>query len=568
MGKIKILEEKLIDKIAAGEVIERPVSIVKELVENSLDANASSIDIDISEGGKKSIKVSDDGEGMDRDDLILAFDRHATSKIFKEKDLYSITTMGFRGEAIPSISSVSLMTLRSGTKLNKPASEISVHGGTISKVNEVAPLKGTIATVNSLFYNTPARRKFLKSAKTEYSHIVTWVQNISLSYFSKKFSLTSDRKLVFNYSPVPTRKDRISQIFGVDFAREMIAFKDQERDFSVEGFISRKERARKNRSAQRFYVNGRLVKDRFLSHATWIAYKDFFQSSHPILFLFITISSSLIDVNVHPSKMEVRFNDSFKIQIENLLQNSIRSAFKKPLEIPSMAEFSSQPVQMDRGTSDLTFESKYPHEGILDRSLQASISEQGFDQFRIIGQHKDTFIIASESDNVLIVDQHIAHERILFEELEKQMKEGGIKKQKLIFPLTVECSPEESAWLDSNIENLKKIGVMLEPFGKNNYKVEEVPAILPIDSIMKMIKEMATEFSSPPYPGKEEISKLMASIACHSAVKSGSKLDHAKMEYILRSLFLSSNPYYCPHGRPIMLKIESSELKKRFQRSF
>lgn len=565
MGKIKILEERLIDKIAAGEVVERPASVVKELIENSIDSNASSIEIVVSEGGKKSIRVSDDGEGMDKDDLILAFDRHATSKIFKENDLFSITTMGFRGEAVPSIASVSSMQLRSGITFKAPGNEISVHGGTISKVHEVAPLKGTIATIHSLFYNTPARRKFLKSEKTELSHIVTWVQNSALSFCNKRFRLNSYLRVIFNLSPVQKRIDRISQIFGVELARKLIRFDGQGKDFSIEGYLSKPGEGLRNRSSQRFFVNGRPVKDRLLSRSTWQAYKEFFPATHPVLFLFMSINPSLIDVNVHPTKMEIRFFHPFIIQ--DVLQHAIRSAVLKTPEIPSMTIVSSKPDQNEMPTERPSVEAEYHQKQFVEPSSHISLAEQDFDRFQIIGQHKDTFIIASEKEDLVIIDQHIAHERVLFDEIKRQIEGGGVQKQKLIFPLTVECAPAESAWLDSNRKMLERTGIHLEHFGKHTYKVENVPSILPIDSVAEMIKEMASEPSSTS-PPEEEVSRIAATLACHSAIKSGSKLDHAKMEYILKLLLQSSNPYYCPHGRPIMMRIDSSTLKKKFQRSF
>jgi DNA mismatch repair protein MutL len=567
MGRIKILEERLIDKIAAGEVVERPASVVKELIENSIDARASSIEVDISEGGKKSIKVSDDGEGMDRDDLILAFDRYATSKIFKEKDLFSIKTMGFRGEALPSIASVSSMQIRSGTRLETPGNEIIIQGGIISKVNEVAPLKGTLAAVQSLFFNTPARRKFTRTEKTELSHIVTWVQNSALSFYEKRFRLSADDKLIFNFSPVRKRLERISQIFGVRLARQLIPFEKESEHFSIEAYISKPGEIRKDRSGQRFFVNGRLIKDRLLSIFTWSAYKEFFPSAHPLLFLFIDIDPSLIDVNVHPAKMEVRF---FQPQaVQDSIQQSLRTVYKKAVNIPPISTMPPSDEQKSLMTDQFSAEGEYQQQDqLLPPSTPLSLSESSTARFQLIGQHKDTFIIASEEGDLIIVDQHIAHERVLFDELRRQIQEGVIQKQKLIFPITMECSAAELAWLDTHIETLQKIGIQLVPFGKLTFKVEEVPSILPIDAVAQTILEMASEHSSSSEAEQEEFSKCIASLACHSAVKSGAKLEHSKMEYILKSLFQSSNPYYCPHGRPIMMKIESSELKKKFQRDF
>ncbi len=567
MGKIKILEEKLVDKIAAGEVVERPASVVKELVENSIDAHASFIEVDISDGGKKSIKVSDDGEGMSRDDLILAFDRHATSKIFIEKDLFSIRTMGFRGEALPTIASVSSMQVRSGTSFESLGNEIMIRGGTISKVSEVAPLRGTIATVHSLFFNTPARRKFLKSQKTELSHIVTWIQNSALSLYDKRFQFSADGKLIFNLTPVQKRLERISQVFGVQLARQIISFKKETDRYAIEGYISKPDEVRKDRSAQRFFVNGRLIRDRLLSLFTWSAYKEFFPSGHPLLFLFIRVNPSLIDVNVHPSKMEIRF---FHPQIiQDLIQQSIKSIYRRAPDIPSVTTVppagDQKPLALDQFAGEGAYEQQNQQS---QRSTPTILTEPSAARFQVIGQHKDTFIIASEEENLIIVDQHIAHERVLFDHLKRQVQGEGIQKQKLIFPIALECSPAELAWIDAHQKTLQKIGIQLVPFGKLTFKVEEVPAILPMDAVTQTILEMASEDSSSSGVEKEELSKCIASLACHSSVKSGAKLDHAKMEYILKSLFQSSNPYYCPHGRPIMMKIESTELKKKFQRDF
>lgn len=565
MGKIKILEEKLIDKIAAGEVVERPASVVKELVENSLDAQASSIEISVSDGGKRSIKVSDDGLGMDKDDLLLAFDRHATSKIFRERDLFALKTMGFRGEALPSIASVSSMRLRSGRNLKTPGNEILIQGGTISMVNEVAPLKGTMISVHSLFFNTPARRKFLKKEKTELSHIITWIQNSALSFFQKRFQFSVDGKSVFHLFPTQSRLERISQVFGGRAARMLNSFQDERDGLSIEGYISKPGENRKARSGQRFFVNGRFIRDRLLSHFTWSAYREYFPSGHPLIFLFISIDPSLIDVNVHPAKMEIRFFHPQHIQ--DSIQKAIRNSFEKASEIPTMATVPSDTRQKDLMADQLLLESEYPKDKSLLPPTPVSLSEPAIDRFQIIGQYNDTFIIACEKEDLIIVDQHIAHERVLFEKIKAQMQKGGIQKQKLIFPISFECSPAEFAWLEANRDPLQKVGIQYEPFGKHTLKVEEVPSILPVDSVVQMMKDMASEDAPSLSTEKEESSRYIATLACHAAVKAGEKLDYSRMEYILKALFQSSNPYYCPHGRPIVMKIESSEIRKRFQRN-
>ena len=570
MGKIRILEDRVIDKIAAGEIVERPASIVKELIENSIDAKATAIEIDIASGGKDRIRIMDDGEGMDRDDLVLAFERHATSKILNEDDLSSISTMGFRGEAIPSIASVSIMTVQSGTDQKKSGSEVHARGGEIVHVVEIQPCRGTTVEVKSIFFNTPARKKFLKSPDTELSHIIAVVQNFALSFHGIRFVLRSGKREILNLPPASTKIDRIAQLFGAAFSKRLYPFASSGGSFLIDGYISDITESRKNRTGQHFFINGRCIKDRIISSATLNAYRSYFVDSHPSLFLFLEVDPSMVDFNVHPAKLEVRFSDQQGIY--RMIQQSLLSCMSGSDVSQHVYAFSGKRSGEGR-VSEGAESGALPFSAFSQIAVTPDISTAmaqlgaAAKDWKIIGQHLDTYIIAGHGNDIFIIDQHIAHERVLYENLLKDAREGRIEKQKLMFPITMEVSPSEAAWIEENRDLIIKAAFVIECFGSGTVKIEEIPSHMRIDSAVSLVRDIASSHvHAEQRADDDELSKLISSLACHSAVRAGEKLAPAKMEFILESLFRCSNPHVCPHGRPIFMLLESSELARHFKR--
>ncbi len=570
MAKIKILENNLIDKIAAGEIIDRPSSVVKELIENSLDAHATSIEVEVAAGGLEKILVKDDGDGMEREDLILAFERHATSKISTEEDLFSLVTLGFRGEAIPSIASVSIMILRSGIGFDRPGHEVRAKGGRITKVSEIQPCKGTAAEINSIFFNTPARKKFMRSSATELSHIVDSVQSFALCFHNIRFSLKTEKRDILMFPPVQKKIDRIVQMYGTTFLKNLVPFSASYESINIEGYVTDLKESRKNRSGQYLFINGRSIRDRILSSATLNAYREYFQGAHPYLFLFIHIDPSYADFNVHPSKLEVRFRD--QRDVYRKVRETIRAAFvgSKSVTRDEFATFKGErdlmPVQ-NRKPAAPSFSSV---ESATLPPLQVDVREKdmkaGYDEWNIIGQHRDTYILASRNDDLFLIDQHIAHERVLFEDFFEIALSTSIERQRLMFPLTVEMPPSEAQWIQVNKEILSKIGLIIESFGPTTIKIEEIPSHMRIDSAVDLVREIGSSQDESIREEREELKRLISSLACHSAVKAGERLPGAKMEFIVEALFRCTNPHFCPHGRPIFMRIQSDVISKHFRR--
>ncbi len=570
MATIKILEDSLIDKIAAGEVVERPSSVVKELIENALDAHAASIEVEIAGGGLEKMLVKDDGDGMEREDLILAFERHATSKISTEEDLFSLSTLGFRGEAIPSIASVSIMILRSGIGFDRPGHEVRARGGRITKVSEVQPCTGTTAEVNSIFFNTPARKKFMRSTETELSHIIDTIQRFALCFQKVRFILKTEKREVLNLPPVETKIDRIAQIYGTPFLKSLVPFSASYESIDIEGYISDLKESRNNRSGQHIFINRRFIRDRMLSSATSSAYKEYFHGAHPYLFLFIQVDPSRVDFNVHPAKLEVRFSD--QRDVFRRVRETIRTAFAGSHSVmrdisPSFKEERSMMPDENRETPVLPL----PHFRSMtisptERNVREKGKDTGYGEWHIIGQHRDTYILAARNDDIFLIDQHIAHERILFEDFFSAGLSASIERQRLMFPLTLEMAASEAQWMQTNRDILIKIGLIIENFGPTTIKIEEIPSHMRIDSAVDLVRELGSSLRESVREEGEELKRLISSLACHSAVKAGERLPGAKMEFIVETLFQCVNPHFCPHGRPIFMRIQADDISRHFKR--
>ncbi len=596
MSKIKILSEDVANKIAAGEVIERPSSAVKELIENSIDAGAQRITIILQAGGKRLIMVNDNGKGMDHDDLLLAFERHATSKITSAEDLAAINTLGFRGEALPSIGSVSRLSIRSNTDYSQPGTNIRIVSGVIKSVNECAMNQGTSIAVRDLFFNVPARKKFLKSTETELAHIMDRIIPYALAHPEIHFSCHHNREILAAPA-VKSLKERIFQIYGRSILEGLLELQ-REKDFlRLKGFISKRDYHRSSSNMQFIFVNNRMIRDRIISHAIREAYQTTIpKGRYPIIFLFLELPAEMVDVNVHPTKIEVRFqqqgviHDIVRDSIINLLQKERTTTLFKTEEgrekKPSGKEDDylariRQRTEKSLGRA-LWQPGMVPPAGDKAPQQQAAPAVEhkiapvkkgeerlGMEGAVVLGQHKNSYIVAVDEEGVLIVDQHAAHERMLYEELMAKLQQGSIERQIALMPLMLEVDPAEGILLEEHAAELEKVGFVIEPFGKNTFAVKEIPALLVDRDIEPVVREIISGLKEEvkDYQKEKIFHTLITSIACHSAIKAHDPLTMEKMQYLLDELRIRNTPLTCPHGRPIVLRIPDKDIEKNFLRS-
>ena len=666
MGRIRILPDQVANKIAAGEVVERPASVVKELLENSLDAGATEVRVEVESGGRRLIRIADDGCGMLRDDALLAFERHATSKLRDVKDLLSISTLGFRGEALPSIGSVSRLLMETRAEEETTGTEIEIAGGKMLRCEEAALGRGTAITVRDLFYNVPARRKFLRTEQTELAHIASLVTHYSLAHPAKTFRLTSGPAELLSVTPVATLKERVYQVFGSQALDELVEIGEREKElfapapsvppsqaiseyrsepdepptrtFRLTGFFSRPQVQKGNRNSIFIFVNGRLIRDRLLLHALSSAYHNLMPASaYPFALLFLECAPEEVDVNVHPSKTEVRFrhgsfvHDFVRDTIrERLMESrpaptfSVGQGASPPAAQPAAAlpysefsqmienqagqpslpvqdapedrpgslshsaplpdftlrpaagpaprlDFSAEPLEISPGpppsgklSRNLDRHGEFPPEAIPPPEMSLSV----LSDLRPLGQIHESFIIAAGRDGLWIVDQHVAHERILFEQVMKQRAAGRVEMQRLLMPLIVQLTPEQQIDYARIADELHASGFETEPFGNRTIAVKAAPAAVSgsdLEKILFEILEIAeTELRNV---SLEDLRRgICASIACRAAIKINTRLDAAKMEWLLRALAATDCPMSCPHGRPIALHYSTREILKAFHR--
>ena len=624
MGRIRILSDDVANKIAAGEVVERPASVVKELLENSLDAGASHLRIEVESGGRRLIRVTDDGCGMLRDDAMLAFERHATSKLSSAKDLLSISTLGFRGEALPSIGSVSRLLLETRAPEEATGARVEVAGGKMLRSEEAALAPGTQVTVRDLFYNVPARKKFLRSEQTELAHIASLVTHYSLASPDRTFLLFSDAKELLNVTPVEKLRDRVYQVFGSQTLDELVDLgvrrhETGESVYALRGFVSRPQVQKLNRNSIFLFVNRRLIRDRLLLHAITTAYHNLIPpGSYPFALLFLECDAGEVDVNVHPSKTEVRFRE--QSLVHDFVRDALRQALveSKPVSViplPARAqpaagmpysEFSQrvedqswQPSVARPATEALpefTLRGPQPPAARFDFSeppvadeeappLKAPIPEThgGFPpelvpdlsqsltalaDLRPLGQIHESFIVAAGRDGIWIIDQHVAHERILFEKILKQRAAGRVETQRLLMPLVLQLTPAQQADYDRIAEELEAIGFETEPFGQRTIAVKAAPAGIAAPDIERVIFEILeiAERELRRVSLDDLRRGIAASIACRAAIKVNMRLDQGKMEWLLQTLAATDCPMSCPHGRPIALRYSLRDILKGFHR--
>ncbi|MDP8989128.1 MAG: DNA mismatch repair endonuclease MutL [Acidobacteriota bacterium] len=626
MGRIRVLSDNVANKIAAGEVVERPASVVKELLENSLDAGATEFRLEVEAGGRRLIRLADNGMGMMRDDALLAFERHATSKLSDVKDLLSIATLGFRGEALPSIASVSRLMLETRAREEAVGTTVELAGGKILRCEDAALAGGTIIAVRDLFYNVPARKKFLRTEQTEIAHVASLITHYSLAHPDKSFLLRHNNSDLLDVTPVGTLRERVYQVFGSQVLEDLIDLGDQSRAFPLpaddeqggprrfrlRGFVSGPQVQRLNRNSIYLFVNGRLIRDRLLLHALSSAYHNLMPPAcYPFALLFLDCDLEEVDVNVHPSKTEVRFRhgslahdflrdtvrdalmaqrpasripspaqpaaimpySEFTQRVENMTFPAVAEpesasalpefALHRPPSPPPRFDFADAPADGRHMAVPDTHGPLFPG-GVLPEheSLDA------LKDLRPLGQIHDSFIIAAGRDGLWIIDQHVAHERILFEQVLAARGRNAVETQGLLMPLIIQLTPAQQLEYARIAEELNALGFDTEPFGNRTVAVKSAPAGIGASDVEKVIFEIL-EISERELR-KASIDDLRrgmaASIACRAAIKINMKLEPAKMDWLLRALAATSSPMSCPHGRPIALRYSTRDILKSFHR--
>ncbi|ERM91169.1 DNA mismatch repair protein MutL [Caldanaerobacter subterraneus subsp. yonseiensis KB-1] len=588
MNKIHLLDEKTVNKIAAGEVVERPASIVKELVENSIDAGSKNITVEILDGGIPYIKVTDDGCGMNEIDAVLAFERHATSKIKSDEDLFNITTLGFRGEALASIAAVSKVVLQTKEENETFGTRLVVEGGKILEKTRCGCQKGTSVEVKDVFFNTPARRKFLKRPSTEAMYVTEVVTRLCLSNPGISFKYVKDKKVQFITSGNGSIEDVILRLFGKEVHSALIFSEFAAEDLKVKAFATKNFLNYSNRNMQFFYVNGRYVKNKTLSAAVDEAFKTYVPSDrYPGVFLYLEINPRFIDVNIHPSKLEVKFSDDRRI-FESVYR-TIREALRESNLIPEVklekhlkneegqigeqVKLSLPLFEVKEKTDDgaIFVREEVKTEEKIDKAPKhesSSDSERNvkrLSDIRIVGTLFSTYVIVEKGDVFYIIDQHAAHERILYEKLVSQYER--VESRQVTLPIVVELQPGDMEVVSQERELLYKLGYVFEEFGNNSVVLREVPVILGQPEAKKLFVEIVErlrdkDFSSKVSFKEEEI----ATMACKAAVKAMDTLSENEIYKLFEDLKIVENPYTCPHGRPVIISMTKTQLEKMFKR--
>jgi DNA mismatch repair protein MutL len=677
MGRIHVLPEHVANKIAAGEVVERPASVVKELLENALDAGATRIKINVEAGGKKVIQITDNGCGMVRDDAMLAFERHATSKIKDAEDLLSVATLGFRGEALPSIASVSRLHLETRAGEASAGTILEINGGKMARVEEAGLPEGTSITVRDLFFNTPARKKFLKAESTELSHIASLVTHYALAHPEKHFELHSATNAMLVAPPVAGYSERVYQVFGKETLDQLIPLaavqplvhvglpqpppwrrKEKEDDnedaaspadpgeMRLHGFVSKPEIQKLNRNSIFVFVNGRLIRDRLIQHGLTEAYRNIIPPTvYPVVLLFLELPPGEVDVNVHPSKTEVRFRQPSLMH--DFIRDTVRAALMKarpapqftteihahatagsgltpgarewepPSDLTSVPGVSARPqyepisgfalqaptappisarfqfeggiaveanaaIPVARGLETRFTQAipeTIPDNGCapaLDVSRNAGSEDASAEDstlaalstLRPLGQIRNSFILAVNEDGLWIVDQHVAHERVLFERILRQRSAQKVESQRLLMPIVLELSPAQQAVFAEIADELQHNGFEAEPFGARSVAVKVAPAGVDAAAVEHMLHELLDKISREEQSlNLEKIrARIAASIACHAAIKVNMPLEQNKMDWLLTELAKTDHPMSCPHGRPVVLRYSVKDIQKAFKR--
>jgi DNA mismatch repair protein MutL len=597
MGRITKLPDDLANQIAAGEVVERPASVVKELVENAIDAKATRITITVEYGGKKLIRVEDDGIGMDPDDARLCLERHATSKIKRADDLGAIVTLGFRGEALPSMASVSHFRLRTRARGSDSGTEIRVNAGIIESIVESGGPEGTLVEVADVFYNLPARRKFLKSDAAEAAQVSRFVTQLALCYPEVGFTLISTGRKVLSVPPVKSLSDRLYQLYGD--RQDLVAVDREFGGLRLHGFIAALAEQGPVRGPQHVFVNRRIVKDRTIAHAILDSYSVATNKERsPEVHLFLEVPPDRVDVNVHPTKAEVRFREQSMVHqmVRHALGDALGKGPAPELTLRTSDVLPGRPLQpsIPGALAGASFTSRWappgpaptynpipryePPAGLeaaiastvasTEAAPVASATPSTVRPMIALGQFRDTFIIAMDDEGLCIIDQHVAHERVLFERIMQRLTTENLESQGMLVPMVLELPAAERNALIGRAEALAKFGFEVEDFGGDSIKVTAMPALLPRDECEAALRALADDLEGLDRGLRleESIKQIAATTACHAAVKANYPLTLEKMHHILEELRATAYSTVCPHGRPVMLRITRREIEKNFDR--
>ncbi|MCU7798250.1 MAG: DNA mismatch repair endonuclease MutL [Candidatus Thiodiazotropha sp. (ex Myrtea spinifera)] len=597
---IRRLPNQLVNQIAAGEVVERPASVVKELIENSLDAGARRIEIEIEQGGTKLIKVRDDGVGISSQELVLALSRHATSKVSCFEDLESIKSMGFRGEALPSIGSVSRLRLVSQHQESEAAWEVLGDGeDNATEPKPAAHPQGTSIEVRDLFFNTPARRKFLRKEKTEFGHVQSLVQRLALVRFDVGFILTHNRKAVLSLPPCDSRSERearIGELLGAAFLENAIYIEEQAAELTLGGWVAKPTFSRSQADMQYFYVNQRMVRDKLVTHAVRQAYQDvLYHGRHPAYLLFLSLDPRKVDVNVHPTKHEVRFRDSrsvhdflFRGLHKVLAQTRPQAAAGEAEESMKVAAFSQSASAADQGMpqqqqsmnwriserpgsyqAGLRAQQPVSVPGLSDSESLSSDESQGMPPLGYaMAQLHGVYILAQNHSGLVLVDMHAAHERITYERFKQTYRQGGIIKQPLLVPVTVAVSGHEADLAESQTEMLASIGIEISRMGRDSLAVRGIPALLQGADAEKLLRDLLADLAEHGESRRldDEIDGVLATMACHGSIRANRKLTLDEMNALLREMERTERADQCNHGRPTWVQFSMNELDRFFLR--
>ena len=591
MSFVHVLDDNTINKIAAGEVVERPASVIKELVENAIDAKADRIEVEIMAGGTSFMRVSDNGIGMSREDAEKAILRHATSKIVQVDDLQAIATLGFRGEALPSIASVSRFTLQTRQAGAELGTEIKITGGKTTEIGAAGCNLGTTIRVEDLFFNTPARKKFLKTNNTESGRINEFIIKLAISHPEIAFKLINNNKSSIATPGRGDLKETLQSLYGASVGQSLLPLEFEDEDIKLWGFVSKPSAIRSSRSWQTFIVNGRIIASRAIAKAIDNAYHALIpKSGYPLIALNIEVPQHTIDVNVHPQKTEMKFEDEGRIF--KAVYKAVLDAVRPKGQAGQLGQLAAQAdhVQqhVEKGLQELNFGQPVMNFPIREekpamtwqegatalaqnkavKSVQSVVDEEKVPTAGMIpiGQVDDTYIIAQDVDSLYIVDQHAAHERVLFDRFSAQAEH--IPSQRLLVHLILDFSSHESQIIEENLELLAGLGFGLEPSGPNQFRLMEVPADVPSGQAEEFIREVLASMEELHRPTAAELRQaVLATTACKAAIKAGFKLNYRQMEILLQELNDTAMPYTCPHGRPTIIKFSSDELAKMFKRT-
>ena len=603
MGAIHVLDKLLVERIAAGEVIERPASVVKETLENAVDAGATSIEVDIEEGGKKLIRVSDDGCGMDADDLALAFASHATSKIESLDDLFAVRTMGFRGEALSSIASISHVRAVSRRRDADAGWELAIDGGAASDVKACPSAPGTVLEISNLFFNIPVRRKFMRADSTEAGHVTDAVTRLALAHPEVSWRLTHNRREVLKTVRVQGLRARLADILGREIADGLIETSYDDGYVKIRGFLSKPSLTRSNSRQQFLFLNRRFIRDRLLLHALGSAYADFTaRGRYPVVALYIALSPSEVDVNVHPTKLEVRFRNS------GAVHHAVSTAVKEALQSADLTPPLTASPRPRAGTPAFTSETResarkavadYFRDAPARQGSRPSIENVGETSFlppsppretagegvvqeelpsmrtpapavgRPTVQIHDAYIVVETSDGFLVIDQHALHERILYEQMRKELARAPLASQRLLMPIPLELSRAEVMVLQGSRDILANLGFEVGEIGKDTAAVYAYPSILARADIAALVTDMVGELASDESAtaSKDRLDAILHLLSCHAAVKAGDRLTDSEIQSLLEHRELAENPHNCPHGRPVSLNFSVRDIEKQFGRT-